>query len=96
MDTRQEKLEKKANDLNRAQIWTRRFTKFSYFLVIICLFKGTIAWLEHGTLLSEPADIVVDYYTTALFCTFVGWWLFRISDAFQAITEIIEELSETV
>jgi hypothetical protein len=96
MDVRQEKLEKKANDLNRAEIWTRRFAKCTYFLVVLYLLFGTSEWFQHGTLLSEPPTVVVDSYITALVCVFVGWWLFRVSDAFQAITEIIKELSETV
>ena len=105
MDTRQNKLESKKYGLIRASYWTGilgRLTNF--FAIVSCIFIFISFWnlelydvlisyvYKYETSKPTPDDMLIE----SIYQAIVGWWLLRIRDAFQAITEMIDELSETV
>ena len=105
MDAIQKSLENKKNGLIKATYWTGVFGRLYYFTAAIYLSFVLIGYVEpemYSILVSNflPAESITpainEMYFEIFFQAALGWWLLRVRDAFQAITEMIDELAETV
>ena len=103
MEERQQRLEAKVEPLKRAAIWCKRFGWIGWALAIVCMVIGTAGIFELlnsgdvATLVDYDAWEATEAYWAEMILYIIGaWWLFRLSEAFSAIVDVIGELSETV
>ena len=105
MDAIQRSLENKKSGLKKATYWTGILGRLCYFFAVLYF---AFVLIEHWqpeifTVLVQqffPAEpvppTISDIEIEIIYNAVLGWWLLRVRDAFQAITEMIEELAETV
>ena len=105
MDARISSLESKKSSLKRASYWAGIFGRLTYFWAMVC-FAHILLWLwspemaeimaKHvfveGSVPLTPTEMFLETLENGI----MGWWLLAVRDAFQAIIDMIDELSETV
>ncbi len=105
MDARISSLESKKSSLTKASYWTGIFGRITYFWAMVCL-AHLLLWfwnpelaeiMAKRILVNNPAEITpTEIFMEAFENGIMGWWLLAVRDAFQAIIDMIDELSETV
>ena len=99
MSNRQERLESKIKNLDKAGWWSLRIGEAMAVLLIVGILHG---WaVDFGLFADVLSDngiwqMVVPGGDEAIVWLLGAWWAHRISDGFYAMVDVIGELSETV